>query len=131
MPKLSARQIDELRRQNLARRSALLEAAQAELHYGERSPYAEVFSEVGDEIDRAAAATVAEFDNEIARRHGAELRQVDAALSRIAGHAYGVCEDCGADIGFARLAAFPTATRCIDCQRLRERMHAHEATPSL
>lgn len=131
MPKLNARQIDELRRQNLARRSALLEAAQAELNYGERSPYAEVFSEVGDEIDRAAAATFADFDNEIARRHGAELRQVEAALSRIAGHAYGACEDCGADIGFARLAAFPTATRCIDCQRKRERMHAHEATPSL
>jgi RNA polymerase-binding protein DksA len=109
----------------------LLEAAQAELNYGERSPYADVFGEVGDEIDRAAAATVAEFDNEIARRHGAELRQVEAALSRIAGHDYGACEDCGADIGFARLAAFPTATRCIDCQRLRERMHAHEATPSL
>jgi RNA polymerase-binding protein DksA len=131
MPRLSTHQIDELRRQNLARRSALLEAARAELGYGEHSPYAEIMSEVGDEVDRATAATVADFDNEIARRHGAELRQIDAALARIDGHCYGTCEDCGADIGYARLAAFPAANRCIDCQRLRERMHAHEATPSL
>jgi DnaK suppressor protein len=131
MPKLSARQVEELRQAMLAKRSMLLEAAHAELDYGERSPYAAVLEEVADEADRATAATTAEFDNEIARRHGAELRDVDAALGRIAGHRYGTCEDCGGEISYARLAAFPTATRCIDCQRLRERVHAHEATPSL
>jgi RNA polymerase-binding protein DksA len=131
MPRLSARQVEELRQAMLAKRSMLLEAAHAELDYGERSPYAAVLEEVADEADRATAATTAEFDNEIARRHGAELRDVDAALARIAGHHYGTCEDCGSDISYARLAASPTATRCIDCQRLRERVHAHEATPSL
>jgi DnaK suppressor protein len=131
MPRLSPRQVDELRQAMLAKRVALLEAAHAELDYGERSPYAAVLEEVADEADRATAATTAEFDNEIARRHGVELRDVDAALARIAGHRYGTCEDCGSDISYARMAAFPTATRCIDCQRLRERVHAHEATPSL
>src|SRR5512137_1074959 len=89
MPRLSARQVEELRQAMLAKRSTLLQAAHAELDYGERSPYAAVLEEVADEADRATAATTAEFDNEIARRHGAELRDVDAALARIAGHRYG------------------------------------------
>jgi RNA polymerase-binding protein DksA len=131
MKKLNAHQMDDLRQTLEHRRAKLLEAAHAELAYGESAPYAAILDEVSDEADRATAATTADLDNEIARRHGAALREVDAALARIGSGSYGRCGDCAADIGYARLAAFPTATRCVDCQRLRERSHAHEATPSL
>lgn len=30
------------------------------------------------------------------------------------------CDDCGEEIGARRLAAIPSATRCIDCQTLAE-----------
>ena len=30
--------------------------------------------------------------------------------------AYGACEDCGLPIGDDRLAALPSATRCVSCQ---------------
>jgi hypothetical protein len=33
----------------------------------------------------------------------------------------GVCEDCGGEIGDARLAAYPAAVRCIGCQTTHER----------
>lgn len=44
-----------------------------------------------------------------------ELKQVRAALQRIASGEYGICSQCGEPIGAARLAALPYATRCIRC----------------
>jgi RNA polymerase-binding protein DksA len=60
-----------------------------------------------------------------------ELRDIDAALDRIEGNEYGECEQCGADIGFARLEVQPTATRCIECQAQYEKTHAAKNTPTL
>ena len=34
-------------------------------------------------------------------------------------------------IDYERLAAFPAAARCVVCQRQRETVYAHEATPRL
>ncbi|WP_374458027.1 TraR/DksA family transcriptional regulator [Nocardioides sp.] len=46
------------------------------------------------------------------RHHVAE---VDAALARVDGGTYGVCEQCGRPIGQARLDALPATRTCIDC----------------
>ncbi|WP_310474230.1 TraR/DksA C4-type zinc finger protein [Sandarakinorhabdus sp.] len=48
-------------------------------------------------------------------QHIHEAEQILAALERIETGNYGVCSNCGADIVPARLAALPTATRCINC----------------
>ncbi|HEX4492449.1 MAG TPA: TraR/DksA C4-type zinc finger protein [Acidimicrobiia bacterium] len=40
---------------------------------------------------------------------------LDAALARLEADEYGRCERCGAAIPAARLAAIPTATRCVIC----------------
>lgn len=45
----------------------------------------------------------------------AELQEIDAAIARRDAGTYGVCLDCGRDIPAARLAARPTATRCVAC----------------
>jgi DnaK suppressor protein len=45
-----------------------------------------------------------------------ELQDVRAALQRIADGSYGECIDCGQSIALARLQAFPSAKRCIQCQ---------------
>jgi DnaK suppressor protein len=50
----------------------------------------------------------------------AELGDIDAALERIQAGTYGTCTDCGIIIAPARLNAYPTAKRCIDCQALVE-----------
>lgn len=49
-----------------------------------------------------------------------ELQDVRAALQRIADGEYGECIDCSKQIALARLQAFPTAKRCIQCQTLHE-----------
>lgn len=46
--------------------------------------------------------------------------QLDAALRRLDEGTYGVCEDCGGEIGEARLKALPFARRCIACQEQAE-----------
>ena len=54
----------------------------------------------------------------VQREAAADLRAVDAALSRLADGTFGVCARCGRPIGIDRLNARPTAELCIDCARL-------------
>lgn len=68
------------------------------------------------------------FEQELATALGQNVRthlmDVDAALARIATGAYGVCEDCGSEIGLERLQALPKARRCVACQRKFEKRAA-------
>lgn len=48
-------------------------------------------------------------------------RQVEEALRRLDLGGYGLCEDCGDEIGAARLMANPVATLCVHCQAEQER----------
>ena len=70
--------------------------------------------------DRAQA--ISERNDEFAmnEHETAELGHIDAALERIRAGTYGICSDCGVTIPPARLSAYPTAKRCIDCQNLSE-----------
>jgi DnaK suppressor protein len=58
-----------------------------------------------------------------------ELRAVEAALARLHTPDFGLCEDCAAEISYARLSANPTAVRCIGCQTKRERGLGPPARP--
>lgn len=49
-----------------------------------------------------------------------QLTDVKAALARLEDGTFGVCEDCGGQIGEARLEVFPFVRTCIDCQQRRE-----------
>ena len=48
------------------------------------------------------------------------IRKIDVTLISLKTGDYGYCEFCGAEIGFKRLEARPTATLCIDCKILDE-----------
>ena len=62
--------------------------------------------ELSDQATAAQIEQVRQRDREQAS-HSAELR---------AKGAHGMCEDCGKEIGAERLAALPSATRCVSCQ---------------
>jgi len=70
--------------------------------------------ESGDEW--GVADGLAELDLAEVRHVLADLTEVDAALARMRDGTYGDCVDCGIEIAPARLAAYPTARRCIKCQ---------------
>ena len=131
MKALNAKMIRQLEAQLKAQRAAMLEAVRAELLRGDQQSYATIAGEVPDVGDQATAALMIDFDNEIARRHGEAMRAIDDALARIKEPYFGICTDCGDDIGIARLMAFPTATRCVSCQGMREKTYAHGAIPTL
>jgi DnaK suppressor protein len=49
-----------------------------------------------------------------------ELRRIDEVLARLEDEAYGICEECGAEIAEERLEIHSFATRCVECERRRE-----------
>jgi len=51
------------------------------------------------------------------------MAEIDHALKNISNDSYGICIDCGENIGFSRLNAYPTARRCISCKADFERIH--------
>jgi DnaK suppressor protein len=63
---------------------------------------------------------MAEQDIALVSRDLHELAEVEAALARMADGTYGECSDCGMPIPPARLAAYPTARRCVACQEAAE-----------
>jgi len=69
------------------------------------------------------AQAISERDDEFAmnEHETAELGALEAAMERLdAGH-YGECKDCGITIPESRLAAYPSALRCIACQTTAEK----------
>ena len=66
--------------------------------------------------DDAPADAVAAMDLVTGIRERQELQEIEAALARIRDGSYGICIDCGGEIGRARLKADPKAKRCLACQ---------------
>jgi DnaK suppressor protein len=54
------------------------------------------------------------------RRRVARIREIEAALQRLSHSDYGICEECGDEIGVARLKANPSARLCVHCQAAEE-----------
>ncbi|HRK78478.1 MAG TPA: TraR/DksA family transcriptional regulator [Thiobacillus sp.] len=88
-------------------------------------------SEPGDSGDESMANALADFNVSILDRQIQGLRDIEAAFRRIENEEYGVCIDCGGEIGFDRLMAYPTAKRCIVCQERREKQYAQEGHPKM
>lgn len=77
--------------------------------------------EGGDEIDGVNLEKSRQLELRLLSRNHIYLKKVRHALERITSGHFGVCEDCGGDIGAGRLAARPTATMCIHCKEEEER----------
>lgn len=51
------------------------------------------------------------------RQRAAELTRIEAALERIEAGEYGICQECGEEIGEKRLEIDPSAGLCIACAK--------------
>ncbi len=83
--------------------------------------HAALAEQVHDTKDHAIAQLLMDSDDADLRRAAAELQDIDAALQRVSVGTYGRCTTCGADIPATRLAAYPTAKRCMPCQEDHEK----------
>ena len=69
----------------------------------------------GDSAEQAQERENDEVVDAIGNETAQSIRGVTAALERIADGSYGICENCGDQIGQARLEIVPEATRCVAC----------------
>jgi DnaK suppressor protein len=78
-------------------------------------------SSPGDEMDVARASAAVDTHANLIDRAESRLRLIDEALARVENGTYGICAECGDEIGIERLKAVPFAVRCIDCESKRGR----------
>ncbi len=71
---------------------------------------------LSDWLDVAAVNAQVELSMVERQRSWQLIRQIDAALERIADGTYGFCSESGAEIGIKRLKALPTAQYSVDIQ---------------
>jgi RNA polymerase-binding transcription factor DksA len=72
-------------------------------------------SHSGDSSEQAQERENDEVVDAIGNETRQSLREVRAALDRIADETYGICEKCRGNIPLGRLQALPEATRCLKC----------------
>lgn len=69
-----------------------------------------------DPTDRATQESDRNFELRIRDRERKLINKIKDALDRIESGEFGVCEECGEEIGEARLKVRPVTTLCINCK---------------
>jgi len=128
---LSQTQTEELKHLIDQRRSALLTELRNDTERTREQPYSEHAGPAPDTGDESVATLIADLEQADVTRDLGEFRAIEAARERLRQGGYGVCFDCGSDVGFERLKAFPTALRCVQCQERREKTFGGDPKPSL
>jgi DnaK suppressor protein len=88
---------------------------------GQRTMNEETGVPGGVGADTASVTFERELGSGLEEGAQAALARIDRALARIEDGTYGICERCGKPIRRERLLARPSATLCIDDQRLSDR----------
>lgn len=73
-----------------------------------------------DWADAALAESTLAADDTMINQDIQDVRDINTARECLSAGTYGICADCGEAIAYERLLAYPTAKRCIQCQRLYE-----------
>lgn len=69
-----------------------------------------------DPTDRATQESDRTFELRIRDRERKLVNKIKEALERLDDGTFGICEECGEEIGEARLKARPVTTLCINCK---------------
>ena len=95
----------------------------SELSEADKERFLQVAGEAQDLEDRSLGDLITDLNISIVDKHVQETRDINDALIRIHKGTIGICADCGGDIAFERLLAYPTASRCLRCQQAYEKSH--------
>lgn len=128
---LTDNQVHGFKKQLDDRYLELCEEVRQELINTDDQTYIELAGQVHDLGEASVADLLVDLQLAEIDKHIKEIREIDAALMRIAAGQYGVCVDCGTGIAPERLSAYPTANRCLSCAANFERNHPRESGPTL
>jgi len=131
MTKITKQQIDVLQKIMELELESLVDETQQEMDPQLKASINEINGGAADVDDEAVADTIVDVDNAIIGMHLQKARDLNTALDRIQTGTYGICIDCGDDISFERLTAYPTAKRCIICQSRREKTRANRPASTI
>lgn len=119
---LTKTQVSKLERKLDQQYAALLEVVRDELEKSQNQRYVELIDRApADSGDQATGDALADLNLAIIDLQVHELRDIEATWDRIRNDDFGVCTDCGGDVGFERLLAYPTAKRCFTSQQQHEK----------
>lgn len=128
---LTEKQIQELQGAIEQRRTSLVAELRDDVERVRRDRFEDLAGAAPDPGDESVATLIADLGHADMERDLTELRALEAARARLADGSYGVCAECGGDIGVERLRANPAAVRCVHCQRVHEKTFAGPSTSSL
>ena len=131
MAKLTDDQLAQLKTALQQRYLDLREEVRGELERSGEQRYVDLAGSVGDVGDDSVADMMLDLNAAIVDRQVKEMREMEVSLKRLAELNFGDCIDCGDEIGFDRLMAYPTAQRCVRCQSVHEKTYSHEPNPTL
>ena len=75
-----------------------------------------------DEGDLSALEAARDLDYGLLSMLTKTLKNVDHAIQKLDEGAYGICDECGMEIGEKRLQVMPFARYCVNCQQEREKL---------
>lgn len=110
-------QLERFKEELLEKKEELIQGASRTLSTGLKVDQ----EELSDSMDRSSIETDRNFVLRLRDRERKLLKKIDEALARIGDGSFGICEECGEDIGEERLKVRPVATLCITCKEEEER----------
>lgn len=131
MAYLTPKQLQKLEHQLKDRRITLSEEIRNELIRSDNENYIDLAGRVHDEGEASVADLLVDLNIATVDRQVREMHEVEEALQRIKMGSYGICDDCGTEISYERLASHSVAKRCVMCQGHRERTYAGQSRPTL
>jgi len=108
--------LERFRQQLLASRQALA----GEVVHRREEGYSLGTDGIQDAGDDAANTYARQLLLNLSERERETLREIDEALNRLDDGSFGACEECGEEIGEARLTVLPYATLCVECKANQE-----------
>jgi DnaK suppressor protein len=113
---LTAEQIKELKEILLQKKKEVMDDIKRGLEAN-----AQAEREIGDIVDMSTDEFLRTFEMRIRDREAKYLKKIEKALQKIEEGTYGICEKCGACIGYERLKLRPVAELCIKCKLEQEK----------
>lgn len=113
---ISKEDLAEIKKELLKERNRILTEGDKTLGIGlQQNP-----DDLPDFADQSSFESDRNFVLRLRDRERKLLAKIDEALQRIEDGSFGICEECGTEIGIKRLKARPVVTLCIECKTRQE-----------
>lgn len=114
-PMLNEKKLTYFKKMLTRRREELLADASNSV-----AEWTEPKEEMPDVADQASRESDTDLTLRMRERESRLLAKIEEALARLDMGEFGICEECGEDIGEKRLRARPVTTLCIKCKQEQE-----------